>query len=124
MADQIVVDKAYVPLTFDERQKFIQETMNRKLKLMEDKGREYCKNNPDCNFNFTEVTKRLGMGQCGKPEYAVGVYMTKALMSIEKWFQDGQLSSGESIHSRIDDAINYLFILDSIVTARENGPSK
>ena len=78
---------------------------------MWDKGREYSKGiKTDVNFNFKEVAKRLGLTK----EQVLMVYLEKAMLSIEKWVLDGELSSGETLISRIDDASNYLSILETL----------
>jgi len=48
------------------------------------------------------------------------VYLGKALLSIEKWTLDGELSSGETIISRLDDARNYMDILETLFYEEEN----
>lgn len=82
---------------------------------MHNKGKEYSKGNIDVNYNFKEVAKRLGTRLSGTPEYVCLVYLFKQILSIEKWAKDGKLSSGETINSRIDDTINYLNILETLI---------
>ena len=98
-------------MTFEERQAIIQKAFDRRSKLMEDKGKEYSKGiKTDVNFNFKEIAKRLGLTK----EQVLMVYLGKALLSIEKWTLDGELSSGETIISRLDDARNYMDILETL----------
>lgn len=98
-------------MTFKERQSIIKKAFERRSKIMENKGKEYSKGDrADVNFNFKEVAKRLGLTK----EQVLMVYLGKAMLSIEKWILDGELSSGETIISRLDDLRNYADILESL----------
>jgi hypothetical protein len=44
----------------------------------------------------------------------------KHIQSIEQWARNGKLSSGETIISRLDDARNYMDILESLIYENEN----
>jgi len=99
-------------MTFEERQSIIEKAFKRRSELMRNKGKEYSKGiKTDVNFNFKEVAKRLGLTK----EQVLMVYFLKAILSIEKWILDGELSSGETIISRLDDARNYLDILETLL---------
>jgi len=79
---------------------------------MKDKGKEYSKGiKTDVNFNFKEIATRLGLTK----EQVLMVYLGKAMLSIEKWILDGELSSGETLVSRLDDLRNYADILESFL---------
>lgn len=108
----------------EQREQVIKKATERRFKLLIDKGVEYAHYDPACidadiNWNFKEVAKRLGSKRAGTPVYSCGVYLMKSMISIEKWFQDGKLSSGESILSRLDDARNYLDIMESLMEEGE-----
>ena len=97
-------------MTFEERQSIIEGAFKRRSELMKNKGKEYSKGSQDVNFNFKEVAKRLGLTK----EQVLMIYLEKAILSIEKWILDGELSSGETLISRLDDARNYLDILETL----------
>jgi len=99
-------------MTFEQRQSIIKKAFQRRTQIMRDKGREYSKGiKTDVNFNFKEIAKRLGLTK----EQVLMVYMGKAMLSIEKWILDGELSSGETLISRLDDLRNYADILESFL---------
>lgn len=106
-------------MNYEERQKIIEEATQRRFKLLFNKGKEYSVGNEDINFNFKEIAKRLGTRLAGTPEYVCLVYLCKHLLSLEKWAKDGELSSGETIISRLDDIRNYLDILESLIREKE-----
>jgi len=99
-------------MTFEQRQSIIKKAFKRRTQTMWDKGREYSKGiKTDVNFNFKEVAKRLGLTK----EQVLMVYLEKAMFSIEKWILDGELSSGETLISRLDDLRNYADILETLL---------
>ena len=99
-------------MTFEERQSIIKKAFKRRTKIMRNKGREYSKGvKTDVNLNFKEVAKRIGLTK----EQVLIVYMSKAMLSIEKWILDGELSSGETLISRLDDLRNYADILETLL---------
>lgn len=102
-------------MNYEERQKIIEEATKRRFELLFNKGKEYSVGSEDINFNFKEIAKRLGTRLAGTPEYVCLVYLYKHLLSLEKWAKDGELSSGETIISRLDDIRNYLDILESLI---------
>ena len=81
---------------------------------MFNKGREYSKGGQDVNFNFKDVGKRLKLSK----EIVLMVYLEKAILSIEHAICGGQLSSGETTISRLDDARNYLDILETLLNEK------
>jgi len=102
-------------MNYKQRKRIIEEANKRRQALMLNKGKEYSGGNKNINYNFEEVARRLGKRLAGTPEYVCLVYFEKHLLSIEKWARDKKLSSGETIFSRLDDARNYLDILESII---------
>jgi len=109
-------------MNYQQRKKIIEAANKRRQALMINKGKEYSGGNEDINYNFIEVANRLGTRLAGTKEYVCLVYLEKHLLSIEKWVRDGKLSSGEDIFSRLDDARNYLDILESLI--REKSKTK
>lgn len=107
-------------LTYEERQQLIKEATDRRWKLLSNKGKEYSEGEPDINYNFAEIAKRLGTRLAGTPEYVALVYMFKHIMSIENWAKNGNMSSGETIYSRLDDLRNYVDIFESLLRDKDN----
>ncbi len=65
--------------------------------------------------NFRQLSAELGL-----PMRQIWlVYFQKGLDAIRRYAKDGVVAS-EGIHSRIDDAIAYLVLLNSIVIDQEN----
>ena len=106
-------------MDYKEREKIINKAYERRARLLENKGKEYSQGNNDINYNFREVVRRLGTAKAGTPFYSCGVYMEKAILSMEAWFQGKELSSGESLISRLDDIRNYIDILESLFYEEE-----
>ncbi|MCX5781775.1 MAG: hypothetical protein NT145_03590 [Elusimicrobia bacterium] len=102
-------------MTYEERQKLIEEFTKQRFQLLFNKGKEYSGGNEDVNWNFKEVSKRLGTRLAGTPLFVCLVYLEKHIISLEKWARDGVLSSGEDVHSRLADTKNYLDILESLI---------
>jgi len=111
-------------MNYKQRKKIIEKANKRRQALMLNKGKEYSGGNKNINYNFEEVARRLGKRLAGTPEYVCLVYFEKHLLSIEKWARDGKLSSGETINSRIDDATNYLNILETLIYESKNKKGK
>jgi len=106
-------------MTYEERQKIIEELTQKRFQLLFNKGKEYSGGNQDINWNFKEVAQRLGTRLAGSPIFVCLVYLEKHLISLEKWARDGKLSSGEDIHSRLADLKNYLDILETLIIEEE-----
>ena len=114
----------YVPCTFQQREDYVAAFMAKAQDLRINKGREYARVGNrkleelavDSNQNFEEVAKRLGM----TPEQCLMVYFMKAICSLEHWIRGGEMSSGESIDSRLMDIINYALILHSMESAKRD----
>lgn len=98
-------------MTFKERQAVFDHAQERRMSLMVNKGKEYSKGSTDALYNFKEVAQRLGL----TPNQTLLVYLEKAMFSVEKWVKDGQLSSGETIISRLDDVRNYCDLLEALI---------
>jgi len=101
-------------MNFEERDELIKKATERRHQLLLNKGKEYAKykgETSDINFNFKEVGRRLNLN----PLEVCAVYLEKAILSIEHWIVGGELSSGETIFSRLDDARNYLDILETLI---------
>jgi hypothetical protein len=78
-------------------------------KLRTTKGVEYA-NNKDCNHNFKIIGEKLGID----PKIVLWIYASKHFQSIESYLKTGATLT-EPIEGRIADAINYLFILNSMI---------
>lgn len=98
-------------MTQNERAAFITKFFNENcLPLTETKGKEYSRHENDVNSNF----KRLSEETAIPSKTVLYIYLKKHLDAISSYIKTGQVLS-EPIESRIADAINYLFILASLI---------
>lgn len=99
-------------MRFEDRAALIEEFVERNCKpLMAAKGAEYSRGEEDCNSNFKRVAESTGLD----PIQVAYVYLAKHLDSISNFVKTKQTPSGEPIEGRIADAVNYLFILYSLI---------
>lgn len=99
-------------MTATERAKFIDDFYHQHcVKIMGTKGLEYSQHEEDVNSNF----KRLGAELNLDPQKVLFVYLKKHLDAITSYIKTGKVES-EAIELRIADAINYMFILGSLIT--------
>ena len=75
-------------------------------KIMCDKGKEYTKGSKDKLKNFKEIAERISI----TPLQVWATYYLKHQFSLEHFLNGGEISSGESIRSRIIDLRNYLVL--------------
>lgn len=83
---------------------FFQNLVGTETQLMETKGEEYCKGNPDRLHNFKDIASDLGLD----PLQVWSVYFKKHVDSILSYVRNGSVKSDEPIESRFYDARNYL----------------
>jgi hypothetical protein len=81
--------------------------------LLYNKGVEYA-NSADALANFKRGTD-LGL----RPEQKLGVYLEKHWAAITYYIAKGEIKSTEKIEGRINDAINYLFLLRCLIKDKE-----
>jgi len=100
-------------MNLQERIDFIKFVFEEKLiPILEQKGSDYGKKN-NINSSFIEVAKDINRKDIDK--YDVWqVFFNKHLIAIRTWLEDRSVQS-EPIDARIGDAINYLFILWSML---------
>lgn len=103
-------------MTSEERAQYIEGFIENHCKsVMESKGVEYSRGEDDCNSNFKRLAGELGLS----PEQVNWVYLKKHLDSIAYAVKEGRFFDGsEPIEERVGDAINYLFILASLIEER------
>lgn len=102
----------------DERATYIENLINDCLGLLADKGAEYSRGEADVNSNFKRVAEAIG----SDPVTVAYVYLAKHLDSIASYVKTRETPSGEPIQGRIQDAINYLAIMGSLIEeTKENG---
>ena len=106
-------------MKYQQRKKIIEQANKRRQSLMINKGKEYSGGDEDINYNFKETSKRLGTRLAGTSEFVCLTFLLKHIQSIEQWARNGKLSSGETIISRLDDARNYMDILESLLKERK-----
>lgn len=102
-------------MQFNERAEYIENFIDTHCRpVMATKGEEYSRGETDCNSNFKRVSEAVG----SDPITVCYVYLAKHLDSIASFVKSGEVKSDESIESRIGDAINYLFIMASLIEER------
>lgn len=94
--------------TFDE---LVEEARARQDELLESKGRDYTRGDPDRLANF----KRWGTELDVEPMKVLGVYMGKHIDSAVAYIKTGGESESEPIQSRLDDVHNYLYLLEAMI---------
>ena len=88
----------------------VQNARRRQDDLLELKGADYTGGNADRLHNFKDNAKILDID----PETVWAVYFMKHIAAIMTYVKDGKVQS-ENITGRIDDAINYLYLLEGLI---------
>jgi hypothetical protein len=116
-------------MNFSERQARIESDRKRRDAIMAVAAPDYAQSDVDVNANFARVGSRMERIFTGNraPKYkAFAVYFLKHMDAIEGWLA-GNEQKKEPIEGRIDDAINYLEMLLTMIAedkARESDYSK
>jgi hypothetical protein len=84
------------------------------FKLLSTKGHDYTGGDDDALANFKYVGLRTGLD----PKQVWAVYFNKHIEAIFTYIKRGELKS-ESVESRIQDAINYLLLLNGLIKEEE-----
>lgn len=102
-----------------ERQKQEFDTLKKELEdLLVNKGREYAGDH-DALGNF-----KTGLDIGVSPEQKLWIFLDKHLSSIKSYIKHGKTFSNETIESRINDAVNYLFLLRCIIAEKNEESHK
>jgi len=97
-------------MTKDEMKQFYDKLAEEEKTLLFNKNKEYTRGDDDALFNFKEIATEVKI-----TSYRVWfVLFKKHYNSLVHWLNDGEMSSGESIESRLKDLRNYLFILNCL----------
>jgi hypothetical protein len=101
-----------------ETQRDLFEKLTDELKdLLVNKGREYAGDHDALN-NF-----KTGLDIGITPEQKLWVFAEKHISSIKSYIKnEGKIFSNESIEGRINDAINYLFLLRCLIEEKKVDP--
>ena len=92
----------------DQRAEFA--AMTKELEdLLTNKGREYA-GEDDALGNF-KAASDFGV----TPEQKLGIFMDKHYASIKSYIKNGKVFSNEPIEGRINDLINYAFLLRCLI---------
>lgn len=106
-----------ITLSREELIKNYKEICEKGLKLFEEKNKEYSTNNDTLkNFKDSADLTEIDIYK------VLFIFMHKHYMAINHFINNKETYSGESIHSRILDTINYLIILDSMI--KKDGETK
>jgi hypothetical protein len=104
-------------MTIIELQQLIDSTTQVESTLLFNKNKEYTKGSIDVLLNFKEIANELNIS----PFKVWHVLYKKHSNSLLHWLNDGEMSSGESIESRITDLRNYLLILKGLIIDIKGG---
>lgn len=102
-------------MNHDDFAKMFAGLVEKEVKLMLEKGEEYCQGNPDRLHNFKDIAKDLGLD----PLQCWAVYFKKHVDSIMSYVKSGSVKSNESIQSRFYDARNYLALGLALIEEKE-----
>jgi hypothetical protein len=91
------------------------EIMKECFKLLQTKGHDYTGGDDDALANFKYVGTRTGLD----PKQVWAVYFNKHVEAIFTYIKRGELKS-ETVESRIQDAINYLLLLNGLIQEKNN----
>ena len=94
------------------RDKIIEECCS----LSDSKSIEYTQSSNDKLANFKNIGRRFNID----PLLVAGVYMNKHIDSVNNFIKTGEMSSGESLHSRLSDIINYCILMSAIYHEHSN----
>lgn len=98
-----------------DRAEYIEQFLETHCRVvMGRKGQEYSRGEEDVNSNFHRLSDELGL----TPQQVNWVYLKKHLDSIAYAIKTDNFVGTEPIEGRIGDAINYLFILASLIQER------
>ena len=98
-------------MTQVERNEFVQKFFEEYcVKILNTKGNEYSLHQIDVNNNFKRAGNELEI----EPKKILWIFLKKHLDAILAFINKGNVES-EPIEGRIGDAINYLFILASLI---------
>jgi len=97
-------------MTIEKLNELNKDIIKECFKLLNDKGHDYTGANEDTLANFKMVAQRTGLS----PLQVWTVYFTKHADAIQTYIRKGELKS-ETIESRIEDAINYLLLLNGLI---------
>ena len=99
----------------DRFYELVEEMHAEEVQVMRGKGKEYTKGNKDKLANFKRIAEKLGVSA----DLVWAVYFMKHLDSQENYLAGGEISSGETIYSRVTDLRNYLILYVAILKERE-----
>jgi hypothetical protein len=97
-------------MTKDERTAITEAATKRRMKIMDDKGKDYQGEEKEgVNGNFYRNARVLGVS----PTLIWAVYFNKHVDSLMTFVRTGRLES-EGLRGRLDDMRNYLDILEAM----------
>ena len=99
-----------------EFESFRTKLMEECCSLSDSKSVEYTQSSNDKLANFKNIGRRFNID----PLLVAGVYMHKHIDSVNNFIKTGEMSSGESLHSRLSDIINYCILMSAIYHEHSN----
>jgi|GEM_PF-2894518 len=96
-------------MNLKQRNQYILKATKRRMKILSSKGRDYSIST-NAFDNFNRGSRMLGLDR----KIVLWVYFMKHIDAISNFISKGKLES-EPIQGRLDDARNYLDILDAMI---------
>src|ERR1700677_2851254 len=100
-------------MKWNDQEKECESMIGELRDLLTNKGREYAGDH-DALGNFKSGDD-IGI----TPNQKLWTFLDKHLSSIKSYIKHGKVFSNESIEGRINDAINYLFLLRCLITEQK-----
>lgn len=95
----------------------IERANTRRYDLIVAKGNDYSAGSKDALIEFKIAAEEAGV----EPVQSCHILLTKQLRAIARYVREGRIDT-EGIESRLDDARNYLDILEALIVEAETSP--
>lgn len=92
------------------QQDLFKAIIKEEMELLNKKGAEYASDD-DALANFKKRSDDIGID----PKQILWIFLSKHLDSVKYFIKKGQVVSSEPIEGRIQDARNYLFLLQCLI---------
>ena len=102
-------------MTSDEFNQVVTSARQRQDELLQRKGHDYTRANPDRLYNFKHTGESIGVD----PLKVWAVYAGKHWDAVMTFVKTGKVES-EAIVGRLDDLHNYLYLLEGLLKENNN----
>lgn len=104
-------------MIWKRQQELFKTLIKEEMELLNKKGAEYA-SDADALANFKKGADDIGIN----PKQILWIFLNKHLSSIKSYIKKGVVLSDEPIKGRIQDARNYLFLLQCLIDEEESTP--